>query len=112
MRSTINLLRVAAVCSSFLLVAGYVLYRSNAGVKALPGSKSMRLAGDGGDRRDGSDATTQAARDRVLFYGSKSGAVVLPTSQPAAPSTSPAAAVPATQPATAPSADSVIPHSR
>ena len=41
MRRPYALFRLAAVCSSFLLVAGYVLYRSNAGVKTLPGSKSM-----------------------------------------------------------------------
>ena len=78
MRRTQRFLRIAAVCSSFLLVAAYVMYRSNAGVKAMPGSKS--------DRVTATEPATQAAGDRAVFYSSKSGPVALP---PARASTQP-----------------------
>jgi hypothetical protein len=83
------LLRVAAVCSSFLLVAGYILYRSGAAENMLPSSKSGRVL---------------QRQEKVMFSGSKSGPVVPPTTQgfdldPApesaiAPSTSPAPVAP------------------
>src|SRR4051812_18012109 len=96
MRRPHVLLRLAAVCCSFLLVAGYVMYRSNAGVKAMPGSKSMRVS------PEGSAAVTQPVppEERAVFYGSKSAPVALPvgTSQPSEPRV---ANPPPTQPAPA-----------
>ena len=91
-------LRLAAVCCSFLLVAGYVMYRSNAGVKAMPGSKSMRVS------PEASAGATQpvSPENRAVFYGSKSAPVAIPvgTSQPSSPEVS--NAPPPPQPTTAP----------
>lgn len=72
-------LRVAAVCTSVALVAGYVVWRSigAASGAAQPGSPSVagQLPAGG--------VTEPVGRDPEMFMGSKSAPVVRPTREPA-----------------------------
>jgi len=102
-----TLLKATALTSSVVLVAGFIYYRSTgslpwgggssaqaaapqsaapAGSKAvMSSSKSMVVT----QAPAQSPTTTPATAPRVLIYGSKSGAIVLPTppaTQPAPPS--------------------------
>src|SRR6266480_4761243 len=68
------LLRVAAVCSSFLLVAGYILYRSGAAETILPSSKSARVLRDHANDEDAAQAR-EPQQQRAILPSSKVGLI-------------------------------------